>query len=365
MKRRQFLQHASVGLAVPALGLGAKAASVANAANPPLKVGFIYPGPLADVGWTYQHDLGRKMVEAEFGDKVKTVFVEKVPEGPDAERVLRQLVDDGCTMIFTTSFGFMEPTIRVAADFPEVAFEHCSGYKTAPNVGIYQTRFYEGAYLMGMLAGKRTKSNTLGYVAPFPIPEVIRNLNAFVLGARAVNPNASAKVVWINSWYDPANERDAALTLMNQGADVMYQNTDSPAIVQLAQSKGLWAIGQDSDMSRFGPTAHLSANVLNWGVYYVHKVRQKLAGQWKSEDTKWGMKEGIVQLAALGPSVSKEAAAAFDERKASILAGKLHPFAGPIVDQGGKPRVAAGQVVPESELWTMKWYVDGISGKQP
>ena len=199
MKRRQFLQHASIGLAVPALGLGAKAASVANAANPPLKVGFIYPGPLADVGWTYQHDLGRKMVEAEFGDKVKTVFVEKVPEGPDAERVLRQLVDDGCTMIFTTSFGFMEPTIRVAADFPEVAFEHCSGYKTAPNVGIYQTRFYEGAYLMGMLAGKRTKSNTLGYVAPFPIPEVIRNLNAFVLGARAVNPNASAKVVWINS----------------------------------------------------------------------------------------------------------------------------------------------------------------------
>lgn len=362
MQRRQFLQGAGIGLAAPALAMGATAARAANA---PLKIGFVYSGPVADVGWTYQHDLGRKMVEAEFGDKVKTVFVEKVPEGPDAERVLRQLIDDGCRMIFTTSFGFMDPTIRVAADYPNVSFEHCSGYKTAPNVGIYQTRFYEGAYLMGMLAGKRTKSNTLGYVAPFPIPEVIRNLNAFVLGARAVNPKIAAKVVWINSWYDPPKERDAAQALMNQGADVMYQNTDSPAIVQLAQSKGVWAIGQDSDMTRFGPNAHLSANVLNWGVYYVHKVRQKLAGQWKPEDTKWGMKEGIVQLATLGPSVTKDAAQVFDERKGAILAGKFHPFAGPIVDQGGKPRIAAGQVVPESELWTMKWYVDGIVGKQP
>ncbi|RZL31693.1 MAG: BMP family ABC transporter substrate-binding protein [Rubrivivax sp.] len=362
MQRRQFLQHTGAGLAVPALGLGAAAA---HAANAPLKIGFIYPGPVADVGWTFQHDLGRKMVEAEFGAKVKTVFVEKVPEGPDAERVIRQLIDDGCTMIFTTSFGFMEPTVRVAADFPNVAFEHCSGYKTAPNLGIYQTRFYEGAYLLGMLAGKRTKSNTLGYVAPFPIPEVIRNLNAFVLGARAVNPKVNAKVVWINSWFDPPKEREAAQALMNQGADVMYQNTDSPAIVQLAQSKGLWAIGQDSDMARFGPNAQLSANVLNWGVYYVHKVRQKLAGQWKAEDTKWGMKEGIVQLGVLGPAVPKEVLPAFEERKAAILAGKFHPFTGPISDQTGKVRVAAGQIVSEQELWTMKWYSDAIVGKQP
>jgi simple sugar transport system substrate-binding protein len=362
MQRRHFLQQAGAGLAVPALGLGAAAARAANA---PLKIGFIYPGPVADVGWTYQHDLGRKMVEAEFGAKVKTVFVEKVPEGPDAERVIRQLIDDGCTMIFTTSFGFMEPTVRVAADFPEVAFEHCSGYKTAANLGIYQTRFYEGAYLLGMLAGKRTKSNTLGYVAPFPIPEVIRNLNAFVLGAKAVNPKVTAKVVWINSWFDPPKEREAAQALMNQGADVMYQNTDSPAIVQLAQSKGLWAIGQDSDMARFGPNAQLSANVLNWGVYYVHKVRQKLAGQWKAEDTKWGMKEGIVQLAALGPSVPKDAVPVFEERKAAILAGKFHPFTGPIADQAGKVRVVSGQAISENELWTMKWYSDAIVGKQP
>jgi len=362
MQRRQFIHHAAgLGLGAAALGTG----SLARAAQAPLKIGFVYPGPVADVGWTYQHDLGRKMVEAEFGPKVKTVFVENVPEGPDAERVIRQLADDGCTMIFTTSFGFMDPTIRVAADYPDVAFEHCSGYKTAANVGVYQTRFYEGAYLVGMLAGKRTKSNTLGYVAPFPIPEVIRNLNAFVLGARAVNPKASARVVWINSWYDPPKERDAALALMNQGADVMYQNTDSPAIVQLAQSKGLWAIGQDSDMARFGPNAQLSASTLNWGVYYVHKVRQRLAGQWKPEDTKWGMKEGIVKLAALGPSVPKEALPQFEDRRNAIVAGKFHPFAGPIAEQGGKPRIAAGQVLAEAELWQMKWYVDGIVGKQP
>ena len=362
MQRRQFIHHAAgLGLGAAALGTG----SLARAAQAPLKIGFVYSGPVADVGWTYQHDLGRKMVEAEFGSKVTTVFVENVPEGPDAERVIRQLADDRCTMIFTTSFGFMDPTIRVAADYPDVAFEHCSGYKTAANVGVYQTRFYEGAYLVGMLAGKRTKSNTLGYVAPFPIPEVIRNLNAFVLGARAVNPKANARVVWINSWYDPPKERDAALALMNQGADVMYQNTDSPAIVQLAQSKGLWAIGQDSDMARFGPTAQLSANTLNWGVYYVHKVRQRLAGQWKPEDTKWGMKEGIVKLAALGPSVPKEALPQFEDKRSAIVAGKFHPLAGPIADQGGKPRIAPGQVLAEAELWQMKWYVDGIVGKQP
>lgn len=356
MQRRQFLHATGLGLAAPTL-------SLAN--TPPLKIGFIYSGPVSDVGWSYQHDLGRKMVEKEFGDKVKTVFVESVQEGPDADRVLRQLIQDGCTMIFTTSYGFMDPTIRVAADFRDVTFEHCSGYKMAPNVGIYQTRFYEGAYLMGMLAAKRTRTNVLGYVAPYPIPEVIRNLDAFVLGARSVNPKIQAKVVWISAWYDPPKERDAALALIGQGADVMYQNTDSPAVVQLAQSKGVWACGQDSDMTRFGSTAHLTANTLNWGVYYVHKVRQKLAGQWKAEDTKWGMKEGIVQLAPLGPSVPRDAIPAFEAKKAAILAGSFQPFSGPIADQSGKVQVAAGTVLPDKDLWTMKWYADGIVGKQP
>jgi basic membrane protein A and related proteins len=359
MKRRHLLAS---GLACSTPLLWPRAAT---AAGEKLKIGFIYPGPVADVGWTYQHDLGRKMVEMEFGSRVETVFVEKVPESADADRVIRQLIADGCAMVFTTSFGFMDPTIRVAADFPDVAFEHCSGYKTAKNVGIYQTRFYEGAYLLGVLGGRMTKTNTLGYVAPFPIPEVIRNLSAFVLGARSVNPKVGAKVVWINSWYDPGRERDAAQALMDQGADVMYQNTDSPAVVQLAQSKGIYAFGQDSDMTRFGPRAHLSGNTLNWGVYYVHKVRERLAGKWKAEDTKWGMKEGIVQVVAPNDQVPKDVAALFEQKKADILAGRFHPFAGPIKDSAGTLRVAAGKILPEDELWTMKWYADGVLGKQP
>ena len=357
MSRRTALLAASVPILAP---LAARAAEPGR-----LKIGFLYPGPVSDTGWTYQHDLGRKMVEQTFGSKVETVFVEKVAEGPDAERVIRDLASNGCKLIFTTSFGFMDPTIRVASEFPGVVFEHCSGYKTAANVGIYQTRFYEGAYLLGMIAGKMTKTNTLGYVAPFPIPEVIRNLDAFVLGARSVNPTVNAKVVWINSWYDPVLEHDAAQALINQGADTMYQNTDSPAVVQLAQSKGLYAFGQDSDMTRFGPQAHLSGNVLNWGVYYVHKVRQLLEGRWKSEDTKWGMKEGIVQLAPLNPSLPKPVSDAVNARKAEIIAGRFHPFTGPIADQNGAIQVAAGKTLPEDQLWSMKWYVQGVQGKQP
>ncbi len=361
MNRRRLLLAA--GLAAGANSFVQRAAQAAAPAK--LKIGFVYPGPVADSGWTFQHDLGRKMVEKEFGNKVETVFVEKVPESAEAERVMRDLIANGCNMIFTTSFGFMNPTIAVAADFPKVVFEHCSGYKTAPNVGIYQTRFYEGAYLVGMLAGMKTKSNTIGYVAPFPIPEVIRNLDAFVLGARSVNPKVNAKVVWVNTWYDPSKENDAALALINQGADVLYQNTDSTAIVQLAETKGIYAIGQDSDMTRFGPRAHLSGNTLNWGVYYVHKVRQMLEGKWKSEDTKWGMKEGIVQVVKPNAEVPAKVAAMFEKKKADIIAGKFHPFSGPITDVEGKIRVAAGKTISEDELWQMKWYVSGILGKQP
>jgi basic membrane protein A and related proteins len=359
MIQRRLLLASGLASTVPAL-LPSTARAVGK-----LKIGFVYSGPVSDSGWTYQHDLGRKMVEKEFGDKVETVFVEKVPESADAERVMRQLINDGCTMLFTTSFGFMDPTIRVAADHPKVVFEHCSGYKTAPNVGIYQTRFYEGAYLLGLIGGKMTKTQTLGYVAPFPIPEVIRNLNAFTMGARAVNPKVSTKVVWINSWYDPGREREAAQALIDQGADVMYQNTDSTAIVQLAQSKGLYAFGQDSDMTRFGPRAHLSGNVLNWGVYYVAKVRQMLDGKWKSEDTKWGMKEGIVQVVAPNAQVPKDVAANFEKVKAQILASKFHPFSGPVKDQSGAIRVAADKTLDEDELWKMKWYAEGVVGKQP
>jgi simple sugar transport system substrate-binding protein len=358
LRRRQLLAAGLAGSA-PALWPGA-----ARAADK-LKIGFVYSGPVADVGWTYQHDLGRRLVEKEFGPKVETVFVEKVPESADADRVIRQLAMEGCKMIFTTSFGFMDPTIRVAADFPDVVFEHCSGYKTAKNVGVYQTRFYEGAYLLGVLGGSLTKTNTFGYVAPFPIPEVIRNLSAWVVGARSVNPKVGAKVVWINSWYDPGKEREAAQALLDAGADVLYQNTDSAAVVELAESKGKYAFGQDSDMSRFGPRAHLSGNVANWGVYYLHKVRQVLDGKWKSEDTKWGLKEGMVQVVAPNSQVPKDLAAEFEKRKAAIVAGKLHPFTGPLKDVAGTVRVAAGRTISEDDLWMMKWYAEGVQGKQP
>jgi simple sugar transport system substrate-binding protein len=358
-RRRLLLACGLAGTAQTLLPLNALAAPTK------LKIGFVYPGPVSDSGWTYQHDLGRKMVEKEFGSRVETVFVENVPESADAERVIRDLVANGCNMVFTTSFGFMNPTIAVAAEFPKVMFEHCSGYKTAPNVGIYQTRFYEGAYLLGVIAGLKTKSNTLGYVAPFPIPEVIRNLDAFVLGARSVNPKVSAKVVWVNTWYDPSKEHEAALTLINQGADVLYQNTDSTAIVQLAEAKGIYAFGQDSDMSRFGPHSHLSGNVANWGVYYLYKVKQMLDGKWKSEDTKWGMKEGMVQVVAPNAEVPANVAALFQKKKAEIVAGKFHPFSGPITDIDGKVRIEAKKTITEEELWQMKWYAAGIVGKQP
>jgi simple sugar transport system substrate-binding protein len=371
MKRRQWLQAASLGATAPALstlsGLSAllpRGAEAAPAATP-LKIGFIYSGPVSNVGWTFQHDLGRKLVEKTYGGKVQTVFVENVPESADAERVIRQLAADGCKMIFTTSFGFMEPTLKVARDFPDVIFEHATGYKMAKNVGIYQSRFYEGAYLMGMVAGRMTKSNRLGFVASFPIPEVLRNINAFTHGARSVNPKIGTKVVWINSWYDPTRERDAALALIGQQCDVLYQNTDSPAIVQLAESKGLYAFGQDSDMHSFGPKAQLTANTVNWGVYYVHKVGQALAGTWHAEDTKWGMKEGMIELPPLNPVVPADVAKSFAKAKAEILAGRLHPFAGPVKDQTGAIKVAAGQDITENELWSMKWYVEGVDGKLP
>ena len=337
----------------------------AHAASGPLKIGFIYPGPVANVGWTFQHELGRKLIEKEFGPRIQTVFVENVPESTDAERVIRQLVADGCKMIFTTSFGFMESTLKVAKDHPEVIFEHATGYKMAKNLGIYQTKFYEGAYLLGMLAGKMTKKNTLGFVASYPIPEVLRNINAFTHGARSVNPAIKTKVIWINSWYDPTRERQAADALIGQGADVLYQNTDSPAVVQLAQSKGLYAFGQDSDMTRFGPKAHLTANTVNWGVYYRLKVKQALEGKWKAEDTKWGMKEGMIELAALNPAIPPDALKLFNEKKAAILAGSFHPFQGPVKDQAGKVKVAAGQVISDAELWGMKWYIEGVEGALP
>jgi len=334
-------------------------------AQEPLKVGFVYVGPVGDAGWTYAHDQGRLMLEKELAGKVKTTYVENVPEGADAERVIRQLAADGNKVIFTTSFGYMNATLKVAQSFPDVIFEHATGYKTSKNLGVYEARFFEGAYLLGVLAGKMTKTDTLGFVGSFPIPEVVRNINAFTLGAKSVNPKIKTKVIWVNTWYDPAKERQAAETLAAQGADVMCQNTDSPAIVQVAQEKGIYAFGWDSDMAKFAPKAHLSANTNNWGVYYVATVKKILAGTWKPEEAKWGLKENLVVMSPVNPVVPAAGVKAFEDKKKAMIDGKFHPFQGPVKDQSGKVMVAEGKAMPMDMLMGFNWYVEGVEGTIP
>jgi simple sugar transport system substrate-binding protein len=341
-------------------------ASAASVAAAPLKVGFVYVGPASDGGWSYQHNLGRLALEREFGSKIETTYVENVPESADAERVIRQLAAKGYTLIFTTSFGYMEPTLKVAKLFPQVHFEHATGYKTAANVVTYEARFYEGAYLLGVLAGKMTKSNTLGYVASFPISEVIRNIDAFTLGARSVNPKIRTKVVWADTWYDPGKERQAAEALIAQGADILCQNTDSPAVVQVAEEKGIHAFGWDSDMAKFGPHAQLTANTENWNGYYIGEVNKVLAGTWTGERrTHWGIKEGTVELTPLSKAVPADVAGIYEAKKSALMAGALLPFAGPIKDNGGTLKVPAGSSVPADALVSINWFVDGVDGTIP
>ena len=339
-------------------------AGVAPAA--PLKVAFVYVGPVADGGWSYQHNLGRLALEHELGAKVETTFVDSVPETADAERVIRQLAAKDYGLIFATSFGYMEPTLKVAKLFPHARFEHATGYKTAANVVTYQARFYEGAYLLGVLAGRMTKSNTLGYVASFPIAEVIRNIDAFTLGARSVNPRIHTKVVWADTWYDPGKERQAAEALIAQGADILCQNTDSPAVVQVAEEKGLHAFGWDSDMSKYGPHAQLTANTENWGVYYIDEARKVLDGSWTGgRQIRWGLKEGVVVLTPLNPAVPPEVAKLFESRKQAIIAGDLVPFTGPIKDNAGALKVAAQSAVSMDDLMSINWFVEGVDASLP
>jgi simple sugar transport system substrate-binding protein len=340
-------------------------ASVA-AADEPIRVAFVYVDPVGDTGWSFQHDLGRRELERVLGAAVKTTTVENVPATADAERVIRQLAVSGNQLIFTTSFGYMEPTIRVAKLFPKVMFEHATGYKTAPNVVTYETRFYEGAYLLGVLAGKTTKSNILGYVGSFPIPEVIRNIDAFTLGARSVNPKVTTKVIWVDTWYDPGKERQAAEALIAQGADVLSQNTDSPAIVQAAEQHGVHAFGWDSDMSKYGPHAELTANTENWGDYYIDEVRKVKAGTWTGgRQIAGGLKEHMVVLTPLNSSVPPDTAKLFEAKKAAIIDGTLAPFAGPLKDNTGALKLPAGSTLTHEQLMTINWYVEGIEGSIP
>ena len=359
--RRRFFARVAI---IAAFASAASLIGTAQA-DEPLKVGFIYVGPVGDAGWTYAHDQGRKALEKEFGSRVQTTFVESVPEGADTERVLRQLVANGNKVIFTTSFGYMNATVKVAQSTPNVIFEHATGYKTGKNLGVYEARFYEGAYLLGVIAGKMTKSNTLGFIASFPIPEVIRNINAYTQGARSVNPKVKTKVIWVNSWYDPAKERQAAETLIAQGADMLCQNTDSPAVVQVAQEKGVYAFGWDSDMSKFAPKAQLTANTNNWGVFYIATIKKVLDGTWKPEVVKWGLKENLVVMTPLNPAVTPDASKAFEEKKKAMIEGKLAPFDGPVKDQSGAVKIAAGSTMPLDQLMSLNWYVEGVDGSIP
>ena len=353
-------------LALAALVASCVALLPARAGDAPIQVAFIYVDPVGDTGWSYEHDLGRRELERVMGPAVKTTFVESVPANADAERVIRQLAVAGNQIIFTTSFGYMEPTLRVAKLFPKVKFEHASGYKVAANMVTYETRFYEGAYLLGVLAGKTSKTNTLGFVGSFAIPEVIRNLDAFALGARSVNPQITVKVIWVDTWYDPGKERQAAEALIGQGADVLGQNTDSPAVVQVAEKRGVHAFGWDSDMSKYGPTAQLTANTENWGDYYIEEVRKVMAGTWTGgRHTANGLKENMVVLAPLNKSVPAETARLFEEKKRAIMDGKLVPFAGPLKDNSGVVKVAAGAALSHDELASINWYVEGIDGTIP
>ncbi|MEA2888810.1 MAG: basic rane protein, partial [Bradyrhizobium sp.] len=326
--RKILIAAAAVMLTTGASLFGASAAEK-------LKVGFIYLGPVGDLGWTYQHDLGRLAMLKELGDKVETTYLENVSEGPDSERSIEQLARAGNKLIFTTSFGYMEPTLKVAKKYPKIHFEHATGYKRAENLSTYSGRFYEGRYIQGQIAAKMSKAGVLGYIGSFPIPEVISGINATMIGAQTVNPNIKVKIIWVNSWFDPGKEADAAKALIDQGADVIMQHTDSPAPMQVASERGKLAFGQDSEMIKFGPKTQLTSIMDNWGPYYTARVKAELDGNWKSEDVWDGLKEKMVVMAPYTnmPDDVKKAA---EETEAAIKDGKLHPFKCPVIGQDGK-----------------------------
>jgi basic membrane protein A len=371
MNKRKIIHTAlAAAVALTLAGCGKKEepapAKVAEPAKvEALKVGFIYVGPVGDAGWTFAHDNGRKHIEQKFGDKIKTTFVEKVPEGADAERVIRDLVSQGNKLIFATSFGFGDAMEKVAKDHPDVKFEHATGYKTSANLRVYEAKFYEDAYLAGVVAGSMTKTNTIGFVGSFPIPEVLRNINAFTLGAQSVNPKIKTKVVWVNTWFDPPKESEAAQALINQQADVLLQNTDSTAVLQTAEKNGKYAFGWDSDMSAFATKAHLGSAVVNWGPYYEKAVNDVLSGTWKTSDTKWGTKEGANDLIKINPVVPEAAKKRVDEIKASLKAGTFAVFRGPIKDNTGKIVLEKDQVADDAWKGKINFYVEGVEGKIP
>ncbi|MBI9083910.1 MAG: BMP family ABC transporter substrate-binding protein [Desulfobacterales bacterium] len=337
-----------VGFATPAL------------AQKEIKVGFVYVSPIGDAGWSYAHDKARLALEAM--DGVTTSFVEAVPEGPDSERVMLNMARKGYDLVFATSFGYMDPMLKVAKKFPKTIFMHCSGYKTAENMGNYFGRMYQARYLSGMVAGAMTKANVLGYVAAFPIPEVIRGINAFTLGAQAVNPKVGVRVVWTKTWYDPATEKEAAKSLLDVGADIIAQHQDSPGPQEAAQERGVYSVGYNSDMSSFAPKAHMTAPIWNWSPFYKETVEKVRSGSWVSESTWIGMEKGIVDLAPFGAMVPQAVRDKVMAKKAEIIAGTEKIFVGPISNQAGKVAIADGVVAPDKDLLGMTWFVEGVIG---
>lgn len=366
VSRRKLVQLAafSAVAGVPLISRSTQALAASNN-TAVTKAAWVYIGPVGDAGWSFAHDLGRKGVEAHFGNQVETTFVEAVPYGADAERVFRDLAQQGNQIIFGTSFGYMETMLKVAEEFPNVKFEHATGYKTAPNLRIYDSSFYQDTYMAGIIAGHMTKSGTLGFVGSFPIPEVLRNINAFTLGAQTVKPDITVRVVWVNTWFDPPKESEAAQALINQGADVLLQNTDSTAVLQTAERNGRYAFGWDSDMSAFAPNAHLASAIVDWTPYYIKSIEELRAGTWETKRTVWGVKEGMNDLIKIASFVPAEAVAKVDEIKAGLRAGTFDPFTGPIVDNNGNEVLAAGVVSDRDWKDRVNFYVQGVEGRVP
>ena len=352
LTRRTLL---TTSLAAPALIRPALAAD-------PFKVAFVYVAPIGDAGWTFQHELGRRALDAALGAAVKSSYVENVEEGADSERVIRQLATTN-QMVFTTSFGYMNPTLKVAQAFPKVKFAHATGYKRSTNVATYSARFYEGRYLAGILAGRMSKTGVIGYVAAFPIPEVVGGINAMLLGALSVNPKATVKVVWTSSWFDPGKERAAADTLIAQGADIVTHHTDSTAVVQAGEEKGVYSIAYNSDMSKYGPKTCLTAVTMVWDSYYINAVKAGIAGTWKSDDVWGGIGAGMVKMAPLNKAVPADVATELATKATAIGAGTLKPFAGPITAQDGTTKAAVGAALADKDIAGMNWFVLGVQGK--
>ncbi len=360
MKRRTLLATGATAAVAAALGVPAAAQSG------PLKVGFIYVGPIGDGGWTYQHDQGRLAVEEAFGDKVETIYQETVPEGADAERAITQMVLSGCGLIFTTSFGYMDPTLNVANKFPNVKFEHATGYKRSDNLATYDARFYEGRAVIGTMAGRLTKTNKIGYIASFPIPEVIQGINSSFMHARKVNPDVEMVVIWAYTWFDPTKEADAAKAMIEQGVDVIMQHTDSTAPQAAAKEAGnVYTFGQASDMGAFKPMPRVASIIDNWNPYYIKRVQAVLDGTWESGHSWGGMAEGEVVIGEITDAVPAEVKAEAEAMVAAITAGEYHPFTGPIMKQDGSVFLAEGEVATDEQLVTMDFYVEGMAGDIP